>query len=166
MSIFGLKSKKGTASINLPHYDGVPNFPKNWASELILHDSESKLEIRPRLGKMPSVYLPYNKIVGVVHTTEKEISEKGKSVLGRAAIGGVLLGPLGAIVGGISGTGKKEKSNLSFYVVINYKPDLDSEDIKVLCFKDNTIMNAAKFINMLKERAGLLNNNIQEEINL
>lgn len=31
-----------------------------------------------------------------------------KSVMGRAVVGGVLLGPLGAVVGGLSGTGKKD----------------------------------------------------------
>jgi hypothetical protein len=34
-------------------------------------------------------------------------SDKNKSVLGRAVVGGVLLGGVGAVVGGLSGQGKK-----------------------------------------------------------
>jgi len=168
MGIFGLKSKTGDAAIYLPHHSGVPNFSPGHPSELILHDNVGKLEIRARFSKVLSAYLPYNKIVGVAQTTEKEIREKGKSVIGRAAIGAVLLGPLGAIVGGISGTGKKEKSKTKFYVIINYKPDLESEDIKVLCFTNmpGNVWGLGKFINMIKERAGILESSIQSEINL
>ena len=37
------------------------------------------------------------------------IKTESKSVLGRAVFGAILLGPLGAVVGGLSGTQKKEK---------------------------------------------------------
>lgn len=42
---------------------------------------------------------------------EVQIVEKDKSVIGRAVVGGVLLGPVGAVVGGMSGIGtnKNEK---------------------------------------------------------
>lgn len=36
------------------------------------------------------------------------LEQKKKSVLGRALIGGVLLGGIGAVIGGISGTGSKD----------------------------------------------------------
>lgn len=38
----------------------------------------------------------------------KEITEKDKSVIGRAVVGGLIFGAVGAIVGGMSGIGKKE----------------------------------------------------------
>jgi len=37
------------------------------------------------------------------------VKEEDKSVVGRAVVGGLLFGPLGAVVGGMSGVGKKEK---------------------------------------------------------
>lgn len=41
------------------------------------------------------------------------IEESDKSIIGRALIGGVLLGPIGAIAGGLSGMGTKEvKANM------------------------------------------------------
>ena len=41
---------------------------------------------------------------------EKAIIEKDKSVIGRAVVGGLLLGPVGAIVGGMSGIGTKKEN--------------------------------------------------------
>ena len=159
MGIFNLDSKTGDAAINLPHYHGVPNFPENWPSELILHDDVNQLEIRPRTnfgGGKESVFLPYLKITGVLLTTEKEIKEQGKSVLGRAALGGILLGPLGAVVGGISGTGKKQNVKYQMALIINYKSNPEDEDVKVISFINNTFGNAKKFADMLKTRAKIV----------
>lgn len=43
-----------------------------------------------------------------IERQEKIVEEKSKSVVGRAVLGGVLLGPLGAVVGGMSGIGSKK----------------------------------------------------------
>lgn len=162
MGLFSLKSKTGDVSVNLPHHSGVPGFPDGWASELILHDDEVRLEIRPRIKTKTltdSVYLPYEKITGVIQTSEKEIVEKSKSVLGRAVLGGVLLGPVGAIVGSVSGTGKKVKTTTNLYVIINYKPSPDSDEVKVLSFLNNNFILADKFIKVFKERLTTIDQN-------
>ena len=44
----------------------------------------------------------------VIEPLEKVFVEKDKSVIGRAVVGGLLLGPVGAIVGGMSGVGTKK----------------------------------------------------------
>ena len=43
---------------------------------------------------------------------EYETIEKDKSVIGRAVVGGLLLGPVGAIVGGMSGIGAKKETKV------------------------------------------------------
>lgn len=40
---------------------------------------------------------------------EREIIDKDKSVIGRAVVGGLILGPVGAVVGGMSGLGTKKQ---------------------------------------------------------
>lgn len=49
----------------------------------------------------------YSQIVDLKIEEVNSYSDKDKSVLGRAVVGGVLLGGVGAIVGGLSGQGKK-----------------------------------------------------------
>ncbi|MEG1841002.1 MAG: hypothetical protein RR213_07070, partial [Raoultibacter sp.] len=51
-------------------------------------------------------------------------------VIGRAAIGGLILGPLGAVIGGIDGTGTKRKKVNHVYWVINYVND-DGERLAI-----------------------------------
>lgn len=54
--------------------------------------------------------------------TEMKLTEHQKSVILRALAGGILLGPIGAIVGGISGVGskKKEEEKEQNYIQISY----------------------------------------------
>lgn len=49
----------------------------------------------------------------------KQIEEKDKSVIGRAIVGGVLLGPVGAVVGGMSGLGTKQKKDFYLKITTN-----------------------------------------------
>ena len=51
---------------------------------------------------------------------EYETIEKDKSVIGRAIVGGLLLGPVGAIVGGMSGIGTKQETK----IIKNEKEDI------------------------------------------
>lgn len=64
--------------------------------------------------------IPVERIVNFGYFTETQIAEKSKSVVGRAVIGGVLLGGLGAVVGAASGIGTKKVAKEEAYFVINY----------------------------------------------
>ena len=57
--------------------------------------------------------LSFDQIIDMRYSSyEKIITErKSKSVIGRAAVGGILLGPVGAVVGGLSGLGSTDISN-------------------------------------------------------
>jgi hypothetical protein len=61
-----------------------------------------------------------SQIISLKTASRGEIVSAGKSVVGRAAIGGLILGPLGAIIGGMSGIGTKEQFVDKHYIIINY----------------------------------------------
>jgi len=77
---------------------------------------ESGLEISIVHGfKMSYLALKNTDITSINIEKGGVIDTEGRSVIGRAIVGGLLLGPLGAIVGGVSGTKDKitkEKDNL------------------------------------------------------
>lgn len=116
-----------------------------------------------RVVKKPEVNLKFEQITGVNVVSEKEILEKNKSTIGRSAIGGVLLGPLGAIVGGMSGIGTKQDSNTHYYMVVNYRSI--EKEIKVLSFKLTGFSNWKSFINELKARINI-NESFEQQIYL
>lgn len=132
--IFGKKNKDGNRSVNLVFVDGVASYSKGIAVELSMDDKEQCLTMKARVFKdKPIIKLKYEQIIAANVVTEKEIIESDKSVVGRAVVGGVLLGHLGAIVGGMSGIGNKTKANTHYFMVINYKSN--TEETKVLSFE-------------------------------
>lgn len=129
----GIFKRNKLRSVNVSSFDGIEVLPRGLAIKLIADDDNNEILIKSRVIKKPEVHLKYDQITGINAITEKEILEKNKSVVGRAVLGGVLLGPLGAILGGMSGIGSKEKTDTHYFIVINYKSKDD--DIKVISFE-------------------------------
>lgn len=72
-------------------------------------------------AKSQKFEIPYDRIRAAVVQNEREIIEKGKSVVGRAVIGTLLLPGLGTIVGGMTGIGNKKKNGaLNHFLIFNY----------------------------------------------
>lgn len=159
MAIFGTKNKQGNTVTNLAMHEGIPTIGMNMPVCLTLFDDH--LEIKQRIFKNAPATLKYTQITNIDKVTETEIIEKSKSTLGRAAVGGLLLGPLGAIIGGMSGTGSKKKTTVKTYLVINYTSS--SDEIKVITFEVvGATFGLKEFINEAKEKSGI----ISEEIKL
>ena len=64
--------------------------------------------------------IAYEQIIDMKFVSHKQLSSEDKSVIGRAVVGGLLLGPLGAVVGGISGIGSKTVTLGNYYFAINF----------------------------------------------
>jgi len=60
----------------------------------------------------------YSQILSIEYIEKSELLETNKSVIKRALIGTILLGPLGGIVGGLSGIGSDKKYFSA--IIINY----------------------------------------------
>ncbi|KQX69242.1 hypothetical protein ASD40_01710 [Paenibacillus sp. Root444D2] len=134
------------------HVEGLPVTENALVSLFSLND---RLHIEFSGNKFE---LYSDKIITVKALTETEILEVSKSTIGRAVVGGILLGGLGAIVGGISGVGtKKKKGKTNNYLVINYH-NKDSVP-SVISFKNNMNYFALqKFANTVNKQIIQLNN--------
>lgn len=71
-------------------------------------------------GGLQFFYIAHEQIIDMRFIPHSQLATENKSVLGRAVVGGLLLGPLAAVVGGISGIGTKVKSVGEFLFAINF----------------------------------------------
>lgn len=112
----------------LKHIEGIPGLSKDAIAEIFLY--EDKIMINK------DKFISIDRIIAVDFFSEKEVNEKGKSVIGRAAVGGLLLGPLGAIIGGVSGTGKKEKSKTHYFISIEFNGVDGTQHVAIFLLTD------------------------------
>ncbi|MBS4538204.1 hypothetical protein GOQ27_07000 [Clostridium sp. D2Q-11] len=136
MGLFSKKNKDdNVVSTQVKFFDGLDLFFKGELVELSYNKEEKKVIIESkfkdkRTGEKKKANLSVDKIKRAEFLNEQEIIEKQKSVGGRAVVGALALGPLGAVIGGMTGIGKKEKKGkLNQYIIINYDED------KVLSFE-------------------------------
>lgn len=140
------KKKKGSViSEHFKLLENVAMFSKGYMYEVALYDTY--LEITSLQKK--TVTLNYNQITDVFYGVETELKNKPKSVIGRAAIGGLLFGTTGAIVGAISGNNQTKERH--FYFIISYVGS-DGAD-KYLQFEDTRLFKGLKLSQKLKEFA-------------
>ena len=153
--MFGFgKKEKQIKSINMSTVDGVADLPRDIVVNLEL--LEDKLQIKVKFGNKPPIFLSYDQIVNVAFMTEQEVIEKSKSVVGRAVAGGLIFGGLGAVIGGMSGTGTKQQKKQHLYLIINYNP-ADGGDAKALSFKPLDLsFGLDGFTKELKQLCGIL----------
>lgn len=150
MGIFS--SKKGSI-ISEPFMllEDVGQLQKDLMVDVALYDDY--LELTALLMKKTPITLKYAQITDVFYGLQTEIVEKSKSPIGRAVAGGLLFGGVGAIVGAVSGTGKKEKKVSKFYFIISYTSAAGEE--KLLQFEDTRLYKGRKLANKLKEQVGI-----------
>jgi len=106
-------TKQTINSLSLIHIDGIPNYEKG---------VKVKLSKTPELITIDKTYsIPTRNIESTIFNSSKQLTEHQKSVIGRSLIGGLLLGPVGAVVGGISGVGTQKETAMVWLMTINYK---------------------------------------------
>lgn len=165
MGLFGKKKdKKKNKSIHTFYISGIESYNKDNPTTLILDNWKESLIIESKESNYPTYVIDFNQIIVADVLTENEVLQENKSVVGRAAIGGVLLGPLGAIIGGMSGIGNKTYNQAHYYLVINYKSK--TGEIKILSFETAGFSNWRAFIKELKGKILINKQSSKEKINL
>ena len=71
-------------------------------------------------GGLQFFYIAHEQIIDMKFIPHTQLTTENKSVIGRAVVGGLLLGPLAAVVGGISGIGTKVKTLGEYLFAINF----------------------------------------------
>lgn len=94
--------------------------------------------------------LSLNQITNVFYGTETEVIEKSKSVVGRAIIGSAF-GPMGTVVGAISGVGDKKSKKKHTYLIISYISSDGNEDVIKL---EDTLSNGKNLYKKLNALIG------------
>lgn len=150
MGIFG--SKKGSIiSDSFQLLEAVGQLQADLIVDVALYDDY--LELTAPFMKKTPITLKYAQITDVFYGLQTEVVEKSKSPIGRAVAGGLLFGGVGAVVGAVSGTGKKEKKVNKFYFIISYTSSAGEE--KLLQFEDTRLYKGRKVANKLKELVGI-----------
>ncbi|MGK5512055.1 hypothetical protein [Brevibacillus formosus] len=115
---------------------GIPHVPAHSGIDLFLLNDKLTMK-----EKNLSFDLPLEQVQAATALSKTDLLTKDKSIIARGVVGGVLLGPLGAIVGGMTGIGKKNVKGS--FLVINYRPK-ESESIEVIIINMLNMMNAKK----------------------
>lgn len=97
-------------TVFLNHIEGIPGLNKN--TKVLVYFYPDKIAINN------NQIIPLSRIKRTFFVSEKEVKEHQKSVLMRGVAGGLLLGPIGAIVGAISGIGTKtEQLDIHYFTI-------------------------------------------------
>ena len=100
--------------ITLTHIDGLSGYGKGVKVKFSKNTEEINID--------KTYSIPTKNIESTIFNSSKELTEHQKNVIGRSLIGGLLLGPLGAVVGGgISGVGTHKETTMMWIITINYK---------------------------------------------
>lgn len=126
------------------HMHGIPDVPQYRLANLFLSGEKLVIESEKKVYE-----IRYDQLTAAESMQKSELLKKDKSVIARGVVGGLLLGPIGAIIGGLSGMGQKKIKG--DFLIINYRSAADSE-VKVLIFDVKNILQANKLAKSLKAK--------------
>ncbi len=155
---FFTKTKGSIISDAFKLVEAHANLQPDLMYDVALYDNH--LTIKMPLGKQETI-LNYSQITDVFYGLQTEVVNVSKSTIGRAVAGGLLFGSIGAVVGGISGTGTKDKKERHFYFIISYTSS-NGED-KFIQFEDTRLYRGSKVASELKR---LCNITVPDQVQL
>lgn len=135
MGIFNKKDKDGNFAPIARHIAGLPNYTNTDAVCITVRQDVRSLVFKDKTSfkkeKMNDITLSFDKIIGADFITQEELAKA--STIGRAVIGGILFGGVGAVVGAISANGNQKTKKKNFFA-ISYMADSGEE--KTLLFDE------------------------------
>jgi len=139
----GFFSPKEILISKLNYFGGLEEIDNKLTDSIFKDESLDILEVRPNgllveismaLFKKEYIAIPSEEFKFWTIESDSELFQnKDKSVVGRALLGGLLLGPIGAIVGGISGVGDKKVASKFNKAILSIFCESDNKE-NVLLF--------------------------------
>jgi len=127
---------------------GVPGTTEGQSAFLRLYDDKVTVNDQQTI--------PLTRIKEAVNFSQKDIETKNKSVVGRSIIGAALLGPLGAVVGGISGVGQKNKDINTAFLALHYTDKDGASETAVFRNAGPGPLPLTNFTKILNEKLGIV----------
>lgn len=109
---------------DLVHIKGINFVSPKQEICCVLHDNVVNFTDKKRTNLKN---LSYSDIENIIMLEEIEQTRKNKSVIGRAIVGGLILGPVAAVVGGISGAVPTTQNNKKYYLKIQIHNEGNNE---------------------------------------
>lgn len=134
------KTKDATLFLKLPLFQGLA-VPQNTLCDIFSCPTYYEFKLSNTTFKLDK-----NKVQDVSLKTDKEIQKYYTSSVGGAIGGAVLLGPLGAMIGGR--TKKKIDTTVKTYLIFTYLKD---NTVQYISFDATTSLAAHKFVNEFKK---------------
>lgn len=122
------------------YISGIPNLKEG---EIIkISSNNEKININDKY------FISKDKVISKNITDSRMLTEKQKSVIQRSLVGLAVGGGLGAIIGGISGVGTKQVTELVHFLNIDYKDENDIEQSAIFSLEDKShLMYVNMFVN-------------------
>lgn len=98
------------------YLEGLPDIRPGDFVSLMIHDEGLIFSISTFLKKTRYIGIKKSELEAVEFEPWEKLKEKERSVIGRSVVGGIIFGPLGALIGGISGI--KNKKILPDYALV------------------------------------------------
>ena len=147
-----LRSKKGSIISDYFSIEtDLGQFRKGNAVDVALFADH--LELQNAVGNKDTATLAYSQITDVFYGSEIQLQQQEKSPIARAFAGGLLFGSTGAVIGALSGLGKKEKKVRKFFFIIRYVTADGQEAF--LPFEDTRLYKGPKVAARLRELCGI-----------
>lgn len=126
------------------HMHGIPHASQNALANIFINDEKMFVEC-----KDITFELKLERVTAAEGVLRTDLLKQDKSVIARGVVGGLLLGPIGAIVGGMSGVGTKDKKGA--FLVINYRSSA-TDQIEVIIFDMKNVLTARKIAKSLTRK--------------
>lgn len=142
---------------NIEYKSGISNFIKSEKCNIFVQNNQLLI---CNLASKNSAIIKYTKILacGVFDNKqiERNIVTKNGNVIGRGVLGGFFLGPVGAVLGGMSGLNNKTSTMVNeehtYYFIINYKSN-STDQIGTIIFSSPFKRNDLNYLsNLIKNK--------------